>query len=526
MIKVVVADEIEASGLEPLSGNGAFKLVHVKNAEELAREIGDADALLVRSKTKVNASVIASGPKLRFLGRAGVGVDNIDVPSASKRGIVVANVPGGNTISAAEHTVALMLALSRNIPQSHASVRSGLWERSKFVGTELQGKALGLLGFGRIGREVAKRANAFEMRVSAHDPFVSEAHMKSNNVAPATFEKILSESDFISIHLPVTPETKNILNDAAFARMRPECRLINCARGELVDEAALIAALKARKIKGAALDVYRKEPPEKTELFALDGVILTPHLGASTEEAQVKVAYELSLSLKDFFQKGLVRNAVNLPSIDPELLEKGTPHIRLAEKLGRFIVQISEGGIQEIRVEYSGDFATALRNILTLTVVKGVLSKAMAEREINWISAIPIAQERGIRVDESATTESQDFTILLTVTVKTDRGTRSVSGTILSQGAPRVVRIDDLSVDVQPEGHLLVFTNVDRPGVVGFIGTILGENKINIAQFQVGRKTPGGEAVSILMVDSPIPAAVLEKIRAFPGITRTWLVSL
>ena len=526
MIKILVADEIDEAGLEPLEGRNGFKIVIVKDQTQLLKEIGDAEALLVRSKTKVDSALVEAGKKLKFVGRAGVGVDNIDVNFASKKGIVVANVPGGNTISAAEHTLALLLALSRNLPKAHASVAAGLWERNKFVGTELQGKTLGLIGFGRIGREVAKRALSFEMKVLAYDPYVSLAHVKSQGVQPVSYDEVLSKSDYISLHMPVTDQTRGIINESALKKMKPECRLINCARGELLDEPALIAALKAKKIKAAALDVYSSEPPKNKELLALDNVILTPHLGASTEEAQVKVAYELSLSLKDFFEKGVVRNAVNLPSIEPEVLEKSSPYLKLAEKLGKFIIQIVEGGLEEIKVEFAGDFTAPMRNILNLSVIKGALSTAMGEREVNWVNAMPIAQERGIRMTEAASTEKEDFTSLITVKVKTDKQTRSLSGTILTKGNPRIVRIDDLSLDIVPEGTMLIFTNVDRPGVVGFIGTLLGENKINIAAFQVGRKEVGGEAVSVLNVDSPVPSEIVKKIRSFSGITNVWIVNI
>lgn len=526
MIKILVADGIDAEGLGPLATDRNFKLVFIEDQASLDKELPDADALLVRSKTKVKSDLMEKGRKLKFVGRAGVGVDNIEVPAASKKGIVVANVPGGNTISAAEHTVALMLALSRNVPQADASLRGGKWDRNKFVGVELNGKTLGLLGFGRIGKEVAKRAMSFEMKVVAYDPFVSEQHMKSFGVQPATIDEVLKSADYLSLHLPVTDQTRGIINAAALAKMKPEARLVNCARGELVDEPALFEALKARKIKGAALDVFSSEPPTFKDFFTLDNVIATPHLGASTEEAQVKVAQELSVALMDFFLKGVVRNAVNLPSLEPELLEKATPYLELTEKLGKFAAQVVQGGIQEIKVEFSGDFSNPMRNILSLSAVKGILGAAMGEREINWVNAIPIAKERGIRVEDTAISDPEDFTTLITVRIKTDKGQKSVSGTVLSKGRSRIVRVDDLTVDVLPEGHLLVLTNVDRPGVVGFIGTLLGENKINIAQFQVGRKSAGGEAVSILNVDSAVPEAVVQKIRNFSGITNVWVVNL
>ncbi|MBI2119444.1 MAG: phosphoglycerate dehydrogenase [Elusimicrobia bacterium] len=526
MIKIIVTDGIDKEGLASLASHNGFKLYITEDSKELLKELPDADALLVRSKTKVNQELISQGKKLRFVGRAGVGVDNIDVETATKKGIVVANVPGGNTISAAEHTFALLLALARNVPQSDASVRKGFWKREKFIGSELLGKSLGLLGFGRIGREVAKRALAFGMKVFAYDPFISEANMKASSVQAGSLETILKESDYISLHLPITDETKKIINQKTIALMKPDARLINCARGELIDEPSLISALELKKIKGAALDVFTKEPLENSPFFGLENVILTPHLGASTEEAQIKVAKELSDSVKEFFEKGLIRNAVNVPSLDIENLEKVSPYIALAENLGKFIFQIAKGGIEEIKITFSGDFSSAVSHLLAITVVRGVLLSAIGKAEVNWVNALPIAKERGIRVEEIVVSEVEDYTNLMTVQVKTALQTRSVSGSILTKGIPRIVRIDDLPVDVIPSGHLLVLTNIDRPGVVGFIGTLLGQNQINIAEFQVGRRSQGGEAVSILNIDSQVSQEVIKKIGEFSGITSVCVVNL
>ncbi len=523
--KVVVTDGIDAEGLEPIANRNGFNIHFVEDAAKLSKELEDADALLVRSKTKVTAQLLEGAKKLKFVGRAGVGVDNIDLNAATRRGIVVANAPGANTISAAEHTFALLLTLSRNVSQSDASVKSGLWKREKFIGSELLGKTLGLLGFGRIGKEVAARAIAFGMKVIAYDPFVSESHIKSLEVHPMSLENVLKNSDYISLHLPATEKTKNIINAKSLSLMKPDARLINCARGDLIDENALIEALEKKKIKGAALDVFKSEPLQNEALRKLENVILTPHLGASTEEAQAKVAIEVSLAVRDYFEKGLVKNAVNLPSLDPEVLEKISPYLALSEKLGKFISQISEGGLKEVKVEFFGDFSSTMRNILKLSVLRGILSTALKE-EVNWVNAEPIAMERGIRLQETAVSEAEDFTSLITVKIKTDTGNRSVSGTILTRGTPRIARIDELPVDVIPQGNLLIYTNIDRPGVIGFIGTLLGKNQINIAAFQVGRKSLGGEAVSILNVDSEISKDILKEIKQFSGITNVWTVSL
>ncbi|MBI2916011.1 MAG: phosphoglycerate dehydrogenase, partial [Elusimicrobia bacterium] len=446
--------------------------------------------------------------------------------NATRRGIVVANVPGGNTISAAEHTFAMILASARNVPQADASLRKGLWKRDRFMGSELLGKTLGIAGFGRIGKEVAKRALAFGMRVMAYDPFVSDTHMKSFGVEAADFESLLKNVDYLSLHLPATEQTRHIINPESLAKMKPDARLINCARGELVDETALIEALASKKIRGAALDVFSTEPLSNSAFYPLENVILTPHLGASTEEAQTKVAQDLALSIRDFFEKGLIRNAVNLPSLELEMLERFTPYLNLCEKLGQFVSQIVTKGVQKVRVEFSGDFPAPVRNLLTLSAIRGVLSSALEKAEVNWVNAVPLAQERGIRIEETVLAEAEDYTSLITVTVRTETLSKSVSGTVLSRGNLRIVRIDDLPVDVIPDGHLIVLTNQDKPGVVGFIGTILGENNINIAEFQVGRKTAGGEAVSILNIDSPVPVSVVKKISQFSGITRVSVVHL
>lgn len=528
-IKVFVADPISEEGLKPLRENSRYEVV-VKlklSPQDLVKEMNGTQCLLVRSETKVTEEIIKAAKSLKLVGRAGVGVDNINVPAASKSGIVVMNVPGGNTISAAEHTMALILASARNIPQANASLKEKKWERSKFIGQELLGKTLGLIGLGRIGREVASRAKAFGMRVAAYDPFISEEQAQIVGAQVLPLDEVLKAADFVSLHTSLNDQTKKLVGKDFLSKMKPSARLVNCARGDLIDEAALAEALSSGKLKGAALDVFSQEPPAADNpLVGLPNVIVTPHLGASTEEAQVKVGYELSLAVMDYFDKGVARNAVNIPSVEPEILAQLSPYLTLGEKMGRFLGQYAEGGFREVVIRFAGDFKSQSRSLITLAVLKGLLSPVMEEGELNWVSAPIAAKERGIKVTETATQESEGFTNLITLSVKTDKEQRRVSGSVLSQNNPRIVRIDDLSLDLIPEGRMLVYRNLDRPGVIGFVGTLLGQNNVNIASIQVGRKSEGAEAISIVNVDSPIAPSVLEKIRSSSGITAVKAIDL
>lgn len=528
MIKILIADPISDSGLQVFQGNGRF---HVETREkmsldQLKKAVADADAVIVRSETKITADVLTSGKKIKIVGRAGVGVDNIDVVAASRQGVLVVNVPGGNTVSAAEHTLALLLALSRNIPQANAHLKSGEWKRSQFTGTELQGKTLGLVGLGRIGREVAKRAQSFGMTVMGYDPYASEDYAKAFNITLGTLEDVYKEADYISLHVPLNETTHHLLNAKTLPKLKAGVRIINCARGGIIDEQALLAAIQSGHVKGAALDVFEEEPPPKNHpLFALPQVIVTPHLGAATEEAQVKVAQELAETIRDYFLQGTVRNAVNLPTLGAEEYKELEPYILLAEKLGKFASQFSEGAVKELRIIYAGEISQKNTTSLTLGALKGFLSPIL-DTEVNLVNAPPLAKERGLQWAETKTSQSEDYTSLISLRVISGKAKLSIAGTLLAKNNPRIVSIDDLSVDVVPEGTMVVFTNQDRPGVIGHIGTVLGKNKINIAAMQVGRKSIGGEAVTVVNVDSSVPEPVLDQIRNFPGISNVKCVKL
>lgn len=527
--KILVADPISDSGLEVFqSHNGTFKLdTRSKlSLDDLKKAVVDVDAVIVRSETKITADVLAAGKKIKIVGRAGVGVDNIDVAAASRQGVLVVNVPGGNTISAAEHTVALLLSLSRNIPAANESLKKGEWSRSKFTGSELQGKTLGLIGLGRIGREVAKRCQSFGMRVVGYDPYASEDYAKAFNITLEPLEAIYKEADYLTVHVPLNDTTKHLLNAKTLQQLKPGVRIINCARGGIIEEKALAAAIQSGHIKGAALDVFEEEPPPKDNpLLSLPQVIVTPHLGAATEEAQVKVAHELAETIRDYFMNGTVRNAVNLPAMGAEEYREMEPYILLSEKLGRFASQLFEGAVKELKITYAGEISQKNTNSLTLAGLKGFLSPIL-DMEVNLINAPHLARERGLKWVETKNSQAEDYTSLITIEASSGKTKLSISGTLLAKNNPRLVAIDGLSVDVDPKGTMVVYTNIDRPGMIGFIGTLLGKNQINIASMQVGRKASGGEAVTVVNVDSDVSKEILQQIREFSGITQVRCVKL
>jgi len=527
--KILIADPISESGTQVFqSNNGHFKLdARSKlSLEDLKKAVVDADAVIVRSETKITADVLAAGKKIKIVGRAGVGVDNIDVAAASRQGVLVVNVPGGNTISAAEHTVALLLALSRNIPAANDSLKRGEWNRTQFTGTELQGKTLGLIGLGRIGREVAKRCQSFGMRILGYDPYASEDYAKAFNITLEPLETLYKEADYLTVHVPLNETTKHMLNAKTLLQLKPGVRIINCARGGIIDEKALAEAIKSGHVKGAALDVFEEEPPSKDNpLLQLPQVIVTPHLGAATEEAQVKVAQELAETIRDYFISGTVRNAVNLPAMGAEEYRELEPYILLTEKLGKFVTQMFEGAVKELKITYAGEISQKNTTPLTLAALKGFLSPIL-DLEVNLINAPHLARERGLKWVETKISQAEDYTSLITIRATSEKSKLSVSGTLLAKNNPRIVAIDDQSVDVPPEGTMLVYTNIDRPGVIGFIGTLLGQNKINIASMRVGRKVTGGEAVTVVNVDHTVPEPVLQQIREFSGISQVRCVKL
>lgn len=511
MYKVLITDPLSEFGIQQLLDAPDVEVVRQTNLSpaELINVIGDYDALLVRSQTQVTAEVLAAGKNLKAVGRAGVGVDNIDINAATQAGIPVINAPDGNTISTAEHSFAMLMAVARNIPQAHKKLVDGTWDRKSFQGVELNNKVLGVIGMGRIGSEVAKRAKAFGMAVMGFDPFMTEERAQKMGVTNATVDEICRKADFITVHTPLTKETRHILSTREFAKMKDGVRLINCARGGIIDEKALYEAITSGKVAGAALDVYEEEPPVDNPLIGLPQVVSTPHLGASTIEAQENVAVDVSEEILKVLRNEPFKNAVNLPSIPAHVMEKVQPYFTLGEKLGHFLAQVTVGSISEVAIKYSGELTDVDTSPLTRTVLKGVLSFRLGE-EVNYVNAPILAKVRDITVTEQKAAQNKGFTNLLTVSLKTTQETRTVAGTRLNGYGARIVKIDDFAIDVAPEGYLLYIHHNDRPGVIGRVGSILGENSVNIATMQVGRRDVGGDAIMMLSVDKPLTPELLD----------------
>ncbi|MDR9503015.1 phosphoglycerate dehydrogenase [Brevibacillus agri] len=511
MYKVLITDPLSEFGIQQLLDAEDVEVVRKTNLSpaELIEVIGDYDALLVRSQTQVTAEVLAAGKNLKAVGRAGVGVDNIDIAAATQAGIPVINAPDGNTISTAEHSFAMLMAVARNIPQAHKKLVDGTWDRKSFQGVELNKKVLGVIGMGRIGSEVAKRAKAFGMSVMGYDPFMTEERAQKMGVIHATVDEICRQADFITVHTPLTKETRHIISTREFAKMKEGVRLINCARGGIIDEKALYEAITSGKVAGAALDVFEEEPPVDNPLVGLPQVVTTPHLGASTVEAQENVAVDVSEEILKVLRGEPFKNAVNLPSIPAHVMEKVQPYFQLGEKLGHFLAQVTVGSISEVAIKYSGELTDVDTSPLTRTVLKGVLSFRLGE-VANYVNAPLLAKVRDITVTEQKAAQNKGFTNLLTVTLKTTQETRIVAGTRLNGYGARIVKIDDFAIDVAPEGYLLYIHHNDRPGVIGRVGSILGENSVNIATMQVGRRDVGGDAIMMLSVDKPLTPELLD----------------
>ncbi|MED1950825.1 phosphoglycerate dehydrogenase [Brevibacillus centrosporus] len=511
MYKVLITDPLSEFGIQQLLDAPDVDVVRKTDLSptDLLEVIGDYDALLVRSQTQVTAEVLAAGKKLKAVGRAGVGVDNIDINAATQAGIPVINAPDGNTISTAEHSFAMLMAVARNIPQAHKKLVDGTWDRKSFQGVELNNKVLGILGMGRIGSEVAKRAKAFGMTVMGFDPFLTEERAQKMGVINATVDEICRAADFITVHTPLTKETRHIISSREFAKMKDGVRLINCARGGIIDEKALYEAITTGKVAGAALDVYEVEPPVDNPLVGHPKVVTAPHLGASTIEAQENVAVDVSEEILKVLRGEPFKNAVNLPSIPAHVMEKVQPYFTLGEKLGHFLAQVTVGSISEIEIKYSGELTDVDTSPLTRTVLKGVLSFRLGE-EVNFVNAPLLAKVRDITVTEQKAAQNKGFTNLLTVALKTTQETRTVAGTRLNGYGARIVKIDDYAIDVAPEGYLLYIHHNDRPGVIGRVGSILGENNVNIATMQVGRRDVGGDAIMMLSVDKPLTGELLD----------------
>ena len=518
--RILAADGVSPKGVAVLSENPQFEVSTSGGLkeDELIAKIAELDALVVRSQTKVTAKALAAATRLKVIGRAGVGVDNVDVAAATERGIVVMNTPGGNTISTAEHTFSLLLSLARKIPQAHASMAAGKWDRKSFEGTELCGKTLGIVGMGRIGGEVARRAIAFGMNVIAYDPYLVQSRARSLQVELADdLPYLLTRADFITVHMPLTSETNKILNAAALAQCKKGVRIVNCARGGLVDEAALLEALKSGQVGGAALDVYEKEPPAEDLAFrSLPNVVLTPHLGASTAEAQEGVGVEIAQAISDYLRNGIINNAVNVPNVDQRTLEALRPYLSVGEKLGRLLAQVAPCGLETLEIRYTGKVSEAETVPVTRSILKGLLGQT-SEGVINEVNAPRVAANLGLKVTETKQIESGDFTDLITVEATKGDAHYEVAATIFAS-RPRIVRINGHSLEAVPEGVLMIVENKDRPGMVGWIGTLLAKHKINIANMSLSRGEKDGNALSVLNLDSAPGEEVVKEIEADAGI--------
>ena len=517
-MKILVTEKIAADSLDYLRNEGFIVDERLGLSQaEIEGIIEPYDALIVRSVTQVNRSLLDRAKNLKVVGRAGIGLDNVDAAAASKRGIVVMNTPGGNTITTGEHAIAMMLSLARKIPQATASMKGGKWEKNKFMGAEVFNKTLGVVGIGRVGAIVANRAQGLKMHVIAYDPFISPEAAGNMGITLVSLDELLKQSDFITVHTPMTKETRGLINAAAFAKMKKGVYIINCARGGIVSEKDLYDAIVSGKVAGAALDVFEEEPTKNTALVGLENVICTPHLGASTDEAQINVAIAIAEQVADYLTKGEIRNAVNFPSVSAELLAVIQPYLVLAEKLGRFHVQLVQGGIEEVIIEYSGKILNYNVAPLTIALLKGLLTPILKEN-VNYINAPVVAKERGIKVIEAKSSDVKDYTSLISLTLKTAQETSCTAGALFGLQDPRIVQLNKFTMDVVPLGHMLVIYNYDRPGVIGNIGSTLGANQINIARLHLSREEADQEALVILSTDGSVPEEVMDKLLKLPHV--------
>jgi D-3-phosphoglycerate dehydrogenase len=524
-MKVLISDSLSPKGVEIMKEAGLE--VDIKTGlspAEFKAIIPEYSGLVIRSATKVTADVIEAARNLKVIGRAGSGLDNVDKAAATKKGIVVMNTPGGNTITTAEHTIAMIFSVARLIPQASGSMKQGLWEKKKFMGVELFNKTLGIIGMGNIGSQVARRAHGMQMNVLAYDPFLNEEKARSMGVESVSLEELFKNSDFITVHTPLTPETKDLISSKSIRKMKDGVRIINCARGGIVNEKDLLAALDSGKVAGAALDVFSKEPPEDFGLCRHERVVCTPHLGAATTEAQENVAVAVAEQVADYLVRGTIRNAVNFPSIPQEQVPLLTPYITLAERMGAFASQLFEFGVSGITIEYRGAASELNTAPITIAAVKGYLSPIL-EETVNYVNAPLIARERGIEVKETRSPESGDYQGTLGLFLQGEKNAR-VTGTLFSRKDPRIIQVDDFHVEIVPEGTMLFIYNNDQPGVIGAIGSLLGKTGINIARMHFGRRVPGGAAISVVSVDVPLEAPVLEEIEKLPNIVKVKQVML
>lgn len=528
MNRVLVSDRLSQEGLAILEREPDLIQVDVQTGlseADLCGIIGDYHGMIVRSSTKVTAPILEKANNLQVIGRAGIGVDNIDVEAASRKGVIVMNTPTGNAVTTAEHTIAMMMAIARKIPQADASMKRGEWEKKRFTGVEIYNKILGVIGLGNIGSIVADRAQGLGMRVIAYDPFVTEEKAEKMRVELVTLDQLYERSDFVTVHTPLTPETKGLIGKEALGRMKPTAILINCARGGIVDEAALYEALKSNRIAGAALDVYTEEPPKENPLGTLEQVVTTPHLGAATNEAQRNVAIDVASQIVEFFKYGTIKNAVNFPSMTPEAAKTLQPYSILAEKIGSLQTQLALAPIEEVEIEYSGDVTDYDSRPLTMAALKGLLAPICPD-VVNYVNASVVAKERGIRVVESKASQPKDFASVITLTIKTRKGKRSIAGGMFGRKEPRIVKVDNYFLEAIPSGDILFLENWDKPGVIGDLGSLLGKNGVNVARMQIGRDQPGGHAISMLNIDQPVSKKLLEEIRNLPNIISATQVQL
>ncbi|HLX38344.1 MAG TPA: phosphoglycerate dehydrogenase [Candidatus Binataceae bacterium] len=526
--RVLLSDSLSEPGVDILKSHPELQ-IDIKTGlkpAELAAIISPYDALLIRSSTTVTREIIEKASSLKVIGRAGVGVDNVDLEAATRRGIVVMNSPHGNSVTTAEHAISMMMALARKIPAANASLKGGTWDRKSFTGAEVCGKVLGVVGLGNIGRIVADRAQGLKMKVIGFDPIMTREAADRLGIELVGLDEIFRRADFITVHTPLTDDTRGLVGAGAFEKMKKGVRIINCARGGIVDEAALAAAIKSGKVAGAALDVFVEEPPPADHpLLKLDSVVVTPHLGAATEEAQVQVAIDIAKQVADFLLEGTVSQAVNIPAVSPKELEVLGPHLTLGERLGRLVAQLIDQAPNEVTIGFGGEAASLKLEPITAAVVKGLLS-GFLDQDLNYVNAPFIARERGVAIKETRSREVTDFLNTVSVTVRTPAGEHEVAGAVLANRAMRLIRIDGFRVESVPEGYFLMLRNRDVPGVVGTVGTLLGRAEVNIAGLELGRDRAGGMALSLFAVDGPVPAAVLDELRSMPAIISASLLKL
>jgi D-3-phosphoglycerate dehydrogenase len=525
-MKIVIADKISERGIALLKDTG-WNVV-MPAAATLASDLADADALVIRSATKATAALLEKAPKLRVIGRAGVGVDNVDMDAATRRGVLVMNTPGGNAVSVAEHTIALMLGLARAVPQANASIQAGKWEKSAFSGTEMRGKTIGLVGLGRVGTEVARRAHGLEMKVLAYDPFVTPAAARELEVELLPLDEVLKQADVVSLHTSLSGSTEKMIDAAAIAKMKKGARLINCARGELIDEAALAEALKSGALAGAAVDTFAVEPPKNSPLVGLPNLIATPHIAGSTAEAQEEVGTAIALQVRDYLADGIIKNAVNMPALSPDQYRRLKPYLELGERLGAFVGQASPTkSFSRILIRYAGEPAELGSHMIRSSVLIGALNAVLPEK-VNLVNAASEAASRGLQVEETIRRRERGFPNTIEVAVADGDREFALEGTVGQDGSPRIVALDGMGLEAPLEGTMLLSRNIDVPGVIGRIGSELGSLGVNIATFALGRRAPGGggEALALVGLDGHIDAEIVQKIRALPSVTDVRLVRL